>query len=204
MHSEIRELLFHPDSFFDRIILEKPGLAIPSAIVGIGSIVGLLTPFIISAFPSGRAPAKVLLMADAFLPLLILPFIAWILITGILYVISRLFHGTGTFTTTLQNVGYGSLPLTLLSLFGIINGIVSAQYTAIPSMIRTGAIIGLGGISVFFVIWSGWLWTVAMEKTHILSRGKATVAAVIVVLLYMSPVILNIIALLYFTGSLRG
>jgi hypothetical protein len=52
----------------------------------------------------------------------------------------------------------------------------------------------LGIISFFSIFWCGWLWTIAMQKTHNLSLGKAMVGPVLVVLLYLSTVILNIFA----------
>jgi hypothetical protein len=203
MYQEIKEILFNPYTFFNRVIQERPNLIFPSTIVGIGSIAGLVTPFIISAFPLGRTPTQVLLMGYTYL-YLFLPFISWILIAGILYTIGRLFAGTGSFTTTLQNAGYGCLPLTFFSVIKIFDGIFNAQFIGISSPLFITATFVIGFFAVFFVVWSGWLWMVAMEKTHALSRNKAAVASTIIVLLYMSPVILNAIEIGYLTGAFPG
>jgi len=161
------ELLFHPDVFFSRKQNEEISLVIPAIIVGIGG---------------------------AAIFFLVLPFIFWILIAGILYVFSRFFSGTGSFPKTLQNCGYGYLPQTILSPIVIINGIVLAGSIGTSSMLLTEVLLVVGIISFLSIFWSGWLWAVAMEKTHTLSRGKAMVGAAFVVLLYLSPVVLNIFA----------
>jgi hypothetical protein len=70
----------------------------------------------------------------------------------------------------------------------------------VSRMISMGTLLGLGLLSLLFAIWSGLLWTCAMEKTHAISRYKAIIAATIVVLLYMSPVLINILALAHIAG----
>jgi len=198
MYHAVKELLFHPDIFFTQKAGEKIDLIYPGIIVVIGGVVGLMTPFIVSAFSRGEK-VNVIMMPDAVIVGLLLPFIAWILISGMLFVLCRLFSGTGTFGATIQNAGYGALPLTILSAVGIFNGILIGRFMEIPKMIGTVAIVGLGLLSVLFVIWSGCLWTYAMEKTHAIPHGKAMAAASVVVLLYMSLMLINILATVYLT-----
>jgi hypothetical protein len=162
--SGIGELLFHPDSFFYRKMQEETNLLIPAIIVGIGSMVNLVTPFIVSAFRLDRDPTQVIMFPDAIVFYLIFPFIAGFLITGILYVLCHMFHGNGSFTATLQNCGYGCLPLTFLSLCGTVGSVMSEYFFRNLSMTPSVITYGLGFVSVLFVIWSGWIWTTAMEK----------------------------------------
>jgi hypothetical protein len=194
MFQEIIDLLYHPDIFFERRNKEKINLVIPAIIVGIGGIVSLITPMVQQVFMYGGDLSNFIVMPSAIIVFLVLPFIIWFMVAGILSVFSRLFSGTGSFPAMLQNCGYGYLPHTLLSPVVIINGIALSWLPATSSMILFGIITVLVIISFFSIFWSGWLWSVAMEKTFALSRGKAMVGAALVLLLYQSPVLLNIFA----------
>jgi hypothetical protein len=194
MFQGIIELLFHPDVFFSGKQHEEIRLVIPAIIVGIGGIVSFITPLTERALSNGGDISNFIMMPSAAIFFLVLPFISWFLVAGILYVFSRLFSGTGSFPATLQNCGYGYLPDTLYSLFVIINSFAVAGSMGTSFMLLTKFLLVLGILSFFSLFWSGWLWTVAMEKTHTLSRGKAMVGAALVVLLYLSTVILNIFA----------
>lgn len=205
MLREITELLVHPGTFFTRMAGQETDLAYPALIVFAGGLAGLATPVLISLFSGDREGLwNRFLVPDAILVSLLMPFIAWILIAGVFFILCRLLSGTGSSGATLQNAGYGCLPLTLLSVLFLINGAVAGQFTEPPGSAGTGVVIGLGLLSVLFVIWSGCLWTSAMEKTHTLPRGRALAAAAIVVLLYMSPVLLNILALSSPAGYFPG
>jgi len=194
MFQGIIELLFHPDVFFSRKQTEEIRLVIPAIIVGIGGIVSFITPWTQRAFTDGGDISNFIMEPSAAIFFMVLPFISWLLVAGILYVFSRFFSGTGSFPASLQNCGYGYLPNTLSSLIVIITSMALAWSIGTSFMLLTDVLLVLGIISFLLIFWSGWLWTVAMEKTHFLSRGKAMVGAAIVVLLYLSPVVLNIFA----------
>lgn len=190
----IIELLFHPDLFFVRKQHEEIHLVIPVIIVGIGGIVSFITPLAERAFSNNGDISNFLMMPSSAIFFLVFPFISWLLVAGILYVFSRLFSGTGSFPATLQNCGYGFLPNTLFALFVFINSFAVSWSMGTSFKFLTTFLSVLGIISFFSIFWSGWLWTVAMEKTHNLSLGKAMVGPELVVLLYLSTVILNIFA----------
>jgi len=194
MLREIKELLFHPGIFFTTIAGQKVDLAYPALIVFTGGLAGLATPILINLFSgSGGELRNTIVMPDTVFVSIFMPFIAWILIAGIFFILCRLLSGTGSFGATLQNAGYGCLPLTLLSVLFLINGIVAGRFTEPPGTAGTGVVIGLGLLSVLFIVWGGYLWTHAIETTHAIPRNRAMVAAAIVVLLYMSPVLINIL-----------
>ena len=194
MFHGIIELLFRPDVFFSRKQHEKINFVIPAIIVGIGGIVSFITPLTQRAIIDGGDISNFSMEPSAAVFFLVLPFILWLLVAGILYVVDRFFSGTGSFPATLQNCGYGYLPNTLSSLIVIITSMALAWSIGTSFMLLTEVLLVAGIISFIFIFWSGWLWTVAMEKTHGLSRGKAMVGAALVVLLYLSPVFLNIFA----------
>ncbi len=196
----LQELLFHPGIFFARKVREETSLVIPVFIIFIGGIVGLLAPYIGASFLSsltGTGTINMIGMSFLIFPSLLLPFVAWILISGILFVLCRLFSGTGSFVATLQNTGYGALPLTISSIFGIIT---IAPTMEIPHPVTTGILLVFVTLVFAFVIWSGWLWAYAMEKTHAISHGRAIVAATIVVVLYLGLTAINILAALWLMG----
>ena len=187
MYHELKELLVNPDAFFEKKTKEKIDLLLPAIVVLIGSMVGLIASFVVSDFLNiiELRHISVILTPENFLLILLKPFIAWFLLTGIFYGLCRLWSGTGTFIATLQNTGYGTLPLTILTVIPIINAIFINANVNMPQILGTGIVIILDLLTVVFILWSGYLWTYAMEWTHKIAHEKAIASAVIVVLLYL-------------------
>jgi len=165
MYRELKELLINPDAFFEEKTKEKIDLLLPAIIVLIGSMVGLVASFIVSDFLNiiELRHISVLLTPENFLLILLKPFIAWFLLSGLLYGFSRLWSGTGTFMETLQNTGYGALPLTILTVLPIINAIFINSNVNIPQIVGLGIVVILDLLTILFILWSGYLWTYAME-----------------------------------------
>jgi hypothetical protein len=199
MYCELKELLFHPDLFFTRKTGEKIDLLLPAIIILIGSMIGLISSFVISDFLNLTESRNILVILTPikFLFILLTPFLAWFLLSGILYAVSRLLSGKGTFIATLQNTGYGALPLTILTVIPVINGIFLNVNVKIPQMIGSGIILVLDLCTILFVLWSGYLWTYAMEKTHTIPQGKAVAAASIAVLLFLGYSLVTNLGILY-------
>jgi len=194
MYQEISGLLFHPDGFFARKQNEEIHLLVPAVIVGIGGIVNFLSPLLTVAVTRREDVSNFMIMPSAVLYFLLLPFALWLVMAGVLYVVSRLLSGTGSFPATLQNTGYGYLPQTLLSPFIAINGIAQPWIAGIqPSVYLTVLVAILGAGLILGLFWSGALWTVAMEKTHSLSRLKAMAGPALIVLFSLLPLILVIL-----------
>jgi hypothetical protein len=197
MYRELKELLINPDAFFEEKTKEKIDLLLPAIIVLIGSMVGLVASFIVSDFLNiiELRHISVLLTPENFLLILLKPFIAWFLLSGLLHGFSRLWSGTGTFMETLQNTGYGALPLTILTIIPIINAIFINSNVNIPQMLGQGIIVILDLLTILFILWSGYLWTYAMEWTHELDHDKAIASAAIVVLLYLGFHLINMLGI---------
>jgi len=194
MYQEISGLLFHPDGFFARKQNEEIHLLVPAVIVGIGGIVNFLSPLLTVAVTRREDVSNFMIMPSAVLYFLLLPFALWLVMAGVLYVVSRLLSGTGSFPATLQNTGYGYLPQTLLSPFIAINGIAQPWIAGMqPSVYLTVLVAILGAGLILCLFWSGALWTVAMEKTHSLSRLKAMAGPALIVLFSLLPLILVIL-----------
>jgi hypothetical protein len=193
MYREITGLLFHPGIFFTQKQHEEIHFLIPAVIVAIGGMVTFLSPLLEVAFTRGGDIGNFGMEPRAALWFLLLPFALWFLTAGVLHVVCWFLSGTGSFRATLQNCGYGYLPQTLLSPFLIVNGIAGTWSSGTPSVFLQGLII-IPGITLFLgSVWSIALWTVAMEKTHGLPRGKAVVGPVLVFLLSALPLLLVIL-----------
>jgi hypothetical protein len=112
---------------------------------------------------------------------MVLPFILWVIITLVIFGVARVFSGTGSLFATLQNIGFGTFPLTLavvgsLRIIAVINGSPStpADYSLLP-------------VLSWFVLpfWSFYLWYYGIMHAHHLSRMKAAVSvSAVIILLY--------------------
>jgi hypothetical protein len=200
MYQQLKELLFHPDAFFKQKTKEKIDLLLPTIIVLIGSMVGLIASFVVSDFLNivELRHVMVILTPENFLIILLKPFIAWFLLTGILYGFCRLWSGTGTFIATLQNTGYGALPLTILTVIPIITGIFIDSNVNMPQILSLGIGLILDLLTVLFILWSGYLWAYAVERTHKIAHEKAIASAAIAVLLYLAYHVINMLGILNF------
>jgi|GEM_PF-1925454 len=189
MPHDITDLLFHPGRFFERKATEEPDFLIPVLIVGAGWVIPLLTPFVMMAFLPGQNPQNVLAIpaVTSWYLLLFNPLTAWILVSLGLYGLSRVFSGTGTFMATLCDAGYGMLPLTLIAVLGVIISLLGSPvlYLAVSPDIALSVIIGAVLLSLLLVLWSGYLWMYAVEKTHGISHGKAMAVASFVTFFYI-------------------
>jgi len=194
MIKEAADLLFHPRIFFRQKNQESPGLLVPAVIVGIGGVVTYLSPLLVVAVTRGGDISRFHVEASATLFFLLLPFALWLISAGALFVVGRLLSGTGSFPVTLQNCGYGYLPQTLLSSLVFINGVTLPWIAGMqPSIVLKVVAVILGFGLILGVIWSGALWTVAMETTHGLPRFRAMAGPAIIVLFSLLPLILIIL-----------
>jgi hypothetical protein len=197
MYQKLKELLINPDAFFEEKTKEKNDLIVPAIIVLIGSMVGLIASFVVSDFLNiveSRHIVVVLTLTN-FLVILLRPVVAWLLLTGIFFCFCRLWSGTGTFIATLQNTGYGALPLTLLTILPILNAIFINAKVNIPQWIGFGIVFVFDLLTVVFILWSGYLWTYAMEWTHKIEHDKAIASAAIVVLLFLAYHVITVLGI---------
>ena len=175
MLTEAKELLFYPDIFFSKKAGEKINLVVPALIVLIGSVVQLVSWMF---FDGMITPANILRLVS-------MPFIAWFIISGFLFVICRVLSGSGSFIATLQNAGYGTLPLSFGLIFDSISNFFRANFHVIPLVYE---LMISSILMLLFIFWSGWLWANAMKKTHAISYLRAVIAASVVVVLYIGNI----------------
>jgi hypothetical protein len=111
----IADLLLKPDAFFGDLITKKESLMRPAMIIlaaGIAAgayayLVGGLTATMMAGIMPGMETIVVL---SAFIGALFFTFIFWVLWSGVIFAISSVFKGKGSFKRTMEIVGYGYLP----------------------------------------------------------------------------------------------
>jgi hypothetical protein len=222
MKSGFKDLLFYPDTFFKNIAQEKVNLIPPVIIVAGGcaiSILGWLVPFgvyVITRQLTGN-PFDLTYLGYGVVWFLVwyqvtcyilCPFLGWILVSGILYLISRLFSKIGSFFATLQNVGYGMVPWVISNCASVIatSILYTRSYYYLPyttpdtfasyatSIASTGAyyypspllwpsnVITI--IFLVFLVWCCCLWVYAIKHTHQIPLRRATGIVLIVIMAY--------------------
>jgi hypothetical protein len=183
------ELLLKPDAFFARVTSEAENLVPPVLIVGAAGIIGCISGLIVLLTAGDM---MVLLIPFTLIAAMALPFITWVIFTTVLHGISRLLSGAGTFTTTLQNTGYGMLPWTLAHIFTLMSAIEmswNVEYYrtaegARAALTMSGMRIAFLVLAILFMLWTGYLWVYGMKHTHRIPAGKAALAVVCLLVLY--------------------
>lgn len=198
----IIEALTNPDTFFKKLSQKEISLKEPFLIVLIFSILIAIsayisTSFIYKIFPPQYqqvlAFTKIIALISAFIG----GIVSWLIIAGVMHLISIIFKGEGSFKKTLSFTGYGFLP----NIIGAIITIPIAYYYLsqihIPqltisqlqnpviikmimkqifpkTLIYTNAVIGFA-----VTIWNLYIWTYAINYARNLDLKKAFITALI-------------------------
>lgn len=202
MNVGFKDLLFYPDTFFKNIAQEKVNLIPPVIIVAGGcaiSLSGVIVPFGINTIHNQVSDNPLPLIYFGLIPFVwalvrcyvLWPFLGWVLVSGALYLISRLFSKVGSFFATLQNVGYGLVPWVISNLVSFVATSLlynrSHFYTSfwlVPS--NVSAI-----IFIVFMLWCCCIWVYAIKHTHQIPLRIATVVVVIAAMAYFFAVYLG-------------
>jgi len=190
MFTVIRDLLIHPDLFFERISKEKVNLVPPLAIVGTGLflvIIGKVIPVVWitlnSSFLQNSSLTEIigsLILCHALLPLMVFGTIS----LGT-YGISRALGGNGSLTAHFQNIGYGMMPWTLFTLGSLaFSSSIFLVFHAWPvppnspgAAIALLWIAALMGLVVF--LWEWYLWILAVGHTSAFTLRKAAAVTIV-------------------------
>ena len=205
MKSGFKDLLFYPDTFFKKIAQEKVNLIPPVIIVAGGcaiSLSGVIVPLgigIIHAQVLGNPPNLMnipLIFAWYLIRSYVLwPFLWWILASGALYLISRLFSKDGSFPAILQNTGYGLVPWVISSAVSVVARSLlitrPEDHTNIllnPGTVSPLLIYMIVSVLLFnmFMLWCCWLWVYAIKHTCGIPVQRATVVVVLAVMVIVS------------------
>lgn len=216
--SSLTDILLRPDAFFRDIMKEDESLKFPLIILLICAVAGSAAGFVIAG-PTMTMTAAIIPpeMAGMYgiigiigilLTLIIQTLVVWVVLSGIFYVISSLFKGTGSFRRCLQVTGYGYLPSVLGSLISLI---VALQYIprvvvpmvsssairqdpqifqdALKTLMHDPAMMELTQIttlvSIVFLLLSAHIWIFGMKHARGLSPRDAAICVGVPVVLYV-------------------
>ncbi|HUU74519.1 MAG TPA: Yip1 family protein [Methanoregulaceae archaeon] len=221
MIQKIMDLLIRPDSFFSEKANEPENLKIPGLIVLIGAILAALAAYQVSGLTarifSQAATAgmsSIIGIIGAISGLLGFIILWWLIVTGIFFLVSMVFSGKGSFKRTLENVGYGLVPMifgsfvTLLLSFyylpmvrvPVVHSIQDPaamqqavmQLTQDPSFREFTQVSTI--IALIFLIWSANVWIFGIKYARELSLRNAIITVGIPVLLYIIYMLYTIFA----------
>ncbi|MGB2842171.1 MAG: Yip1 family protein [Halobacteriota archaeon] len=167
--------LFSPASTFRRMLEERTTVTIAAIIVliagicsGAGSI--LMQNAVMSLFAEFPGFEVVPLSPAASIILsVVIGFIGWVVIAGVLHVVAKILGGKGVFTEMLVLMGFAALP----NVFQAPIGLVVILYGGLA-----GAFISLG-LSGILAIWILILNVLAIREAHKFSTGRAIATLVL-------------------------
>jgi hypothetical protein len=217
MSPRILDILVNPNAFFQRAMQEKENIKIPFLILLAAAVVGAiygygyggLTATLMAGEMEGIGP---IILAVSVIGAFLGIFIFWAVWAGVIFLISMLFKGTGTFKRTLEFIGYGFLPQVLGS---VISLIVALEYLpkvviphislaalqdpdlmqeAIKLLTRDPALLEFTQIStlisIVFLLWSANIWIFGAQHARGLSMRDAVICV-------MVPVVASILFMVY-------
>jgi hypothetical protein len=186
----MRDLLLHPDAFFTQAVQGKVNLIPPFLILGAGVVINVVMILLvfIAPGPSGYSAyfltygglQRDILLSFIFRSIFI-PFGLWGFGSVAACGISRVCSGRGSFSATIQNLGYGMLPWTLSMVVPVVSVVVKF------STDNPGGFSGIWLTAPYVscivnwvvLIWISCLWIFAIRYTHRFSFGKAMGAVII-------------------------
>jgi hypothetical protein len=189
MKAALKDLLFYPDTFFKNIAQEKVNL-IPPLIIVAGGCALSLSGIIYCPLYFGK-PFDLTSISPMIVYYVLWPFFDWVLVSGVIYLFSRLFSNAGSLFATLQNEGYGMLPWVISYFISVVPMTLlyekSHFYTSFWCSPWT-----ISAIMFYAALfWSCCLWVYAIKHTCQIPLRKATVVVVIAIMAYFLTIYLK-------------
>ena len=177
MSVSLKNLVFHPGTFFAGITYERKYFIIPILFVLLSGIFGALD-FLLFATNYRFDFSNLTYAPQAVFGQIVYPFLVWATVTLVIFAVARAFSGIGSFTVTFQNIGFGMFPPAIAAAVRLLFSVLFHANTV--DMIPYAILLVLLWVCS---IWSWYLWFCAARHTHDISRGKAAIAIAVVVLL---------------------
>lgn len=199
------EVLSNPGRFFEEKIKEEIDFKPPYAVIGAVTLLTLINAFILmrelmeNLFSDAPNIAQLIVITLGLIGTMVSVTVAWLLISGLFYVISWPLAGQGKFARVLEYVAYGFLPFIFSSAISMVLLISMCLFSDFSmndplaiekAMLKSPYMILSNAVSIIFVLWAANIWVFAM----IHSRGLAVKNALITVGL---PLIVYLIYLFY-------
>ena len=212
MKGMLTSLLLHPDTFFGERMKEPENLKIPGIIVLIGAIIAAVGSYLISGIyeglymaAAGEGMASMLGIFGAISAFFAFILIWWVIFSGIFYLLSMAFAGTGTFRRTLECAGYGLVPVIIGSVISVLISFYYLPMIEVPvlSSIQDPAAVQRfmsailedpafreftqvsAIISAVFLAWSANLWIFAVRHARAISVRNAIIVVLIPVVIFV-------------------
>jgi hypothetical protein len=214
MKNSLFNVLVNPDAFFENALNEKESLKIAALIVLAGAVVAAAYGYIVggpvSGLMAGAMPSvgTIILLAAVIGPV-IATFLFWAIWAVLIYGISAVFKGTGTFKRTLEFVGYGYIPQIIGSLITLVIALEYIPRVVIPhisfdpsdpnagqilqdamktlmhdpSMMEFTQIATI--ISIVFLLWSANIWIFGAKHSRQLTLRNAAICVAVPVVLFV-------------------
>ncbi|WP_292460143.1 YIP1 family protein [Methanothermococcus sp.] len=203
----IKELILNPDNFFKNLSYREVSLKTPFLIVLIFSVFMSIytyytTSIMFKIFPADMQSMMTISMIIAAVSALVGGFIAWLLVAGVMHLISMAFSGVGSFKRTFEFTGYGfianliGLCITIpigyyflsnahiptLTMANLQNPIIVKQIMSSifpKTMVYTNLLVGIA-----VSLWNLGLWTYGIKYARNLELKKAFIVALIPTVLF--------------------
>jgi len=220
MTRSIIDILFRPGQFFAGLDTEKESMTLPLLILLAGGITAAAYGYLIGGvtgtmMAGAMAGLDTIVLLSSVIGAFLGVFIFWIIWAALVYGISIVFKGTGSFSGTLKVIGYGYLPqvigtiITLIAAFEYVPKIVVPKMTSAmmqdpaavqqvtaalmkdPAMVELTQISAL--ITIVFLLWSANIWIFGLQHARKLAVRDAAICVGI-------PVIAWIFYMIYTLG----
>ena len=222
MRGMIPELLLRPDVFFSNRMKESESLKFPSIIVIIGAIIAAAGAYVISGIyaemfaqvPEMGTMSSFFGIFGAVSAFFMFIIVWWLIFSGVFFLISMAFSGSGTFKRTLEFTGYGLIPVLIGSVISVIislyylpmievpilTGIsdpavlqkVMSQVMSDPAFREFTQVSSI--ISVIFLAWSANLWIFGMKHARSVTLKHAAITVLVPVVIYIIYVLYMAVA----------
>ena len=220
MTRSIIDILFRPGQFFSGLDIEKESMTLPLLILLAGGIIAAAYGYLIGGVTAqmmggAMAGLDTIVLLSSVIGAFLGVFIFWVIWAALVFGISIVFKGSGSFSGTLKVIGYGYLPqvigtiITLIAAFEYVPKIVVPKITSAmmqdpaavqqvtASLMKDPAMVELTQISalvtIVFLLWSANIWIFGLQHARKLSARDAAICVVI-------PVIAWIFYLIYILG----
>jgi hypothetical protein len=202
MKHSYADLFLKPDAFFQDLKSEKESLTVPALVILLTGMAAAayayLAAGLTAAMMAGIMPGmETIILLSSSAGALFFTFVFWIIWSGLIFALSLLFKGKGSFKKTMECVGYGFAPqifgslITLAAAFSYIPHVKVPALTAAtiqdaqalqeatralmhdPAMLALTQITSV--VSIAFLLWSASIWIFGLKHARSISLQNAAI-----------------------------
>jgi hypothetical protein len=213
----IADLLFAPARFFAAMEGKEHSLKIPALIAVTGALVSALAAYatmsglyagMFAASGAGAGMGMFMGLVGAVSAFIAFIVLWWVIMAGAFYVVSILFKGSGTFSSTLAVTGYGLVPTIIGTALSAISSLYYLPRITVPIVrniqdpaviqnairdlmqdpaMQEYSIVSLA-FSVLFLVWSANIWIFGVKHARKLDTRNACITVLVpvgIMILYL-------------------